>query len=252
LELIDSVGLASSDCLIIHIESDVLLFSHPNFLVELERHIKHTSVTRLSQNLGIGAIVVSPNRSQLAADLRRLKGTLTKKISWVDDMTLLGQALNLGILHALEDIPLRSGDQTLEVIAFDGWPAGQYLFGLDPIHTNGTARGGYLSPFLPFNLKAGEWNIKKLDKDSPSEILMYREGRYVRNFFNLHIHSKVLVPTVDSKSKLWIQTLSAANGKGKFPEFVGNPSKVIHSDNGSFPARLMRKVKAMIFRWKTK
>jgi hypothetical protein len=136
------------------------------------------------------------------------------------------------------------------VIAFDGWPAGQYLFGLDPIHTNGTARGGYLSPFLSFNPKSGQWNIKQLDKDSHHEILMYRDGKYVRNFFNLHIHSKVIVPAIDSKSNLWIQTLSAANGKGKFPEFTGNPSKVIHIDNGSFPARLMRKVKALIIRRK--
>lgn len=229
---------------VIHLESDVQFFPCKHYLHLIEEEIKGTRVVQLNSDLSIGSILVSENASVLRSAMLSLKRVFLESTQWRDDMTLLSVGINRGILQPLSNLRISQS----VYLEFDGWPVGQYLFGVDPIHNRGVAQGGYVSKFFPSFLQEGEWTISPglLAEPCGHDHLIYQDSRYKHYFVNLHVHSKVHLEMPSTNSLFWQRTLLAANKGGEFPVTQHNPSLLYHSNNGSFAARALRKVKRML------
>jgi hypothetical protein len=246
LEQLSRCDLISEDCLIVHVESDVLVMSCPTILTQLRKSIRKTSVVRLADDLAIAAIVLIPGKAELQNFTKGLRNLLFRDFRWKIDMKLLALAIDEGICDDLNSyeilMPVTLGRNQ---ILLDGWPAGQYLFGQDPIHTNGEISGGYLSPYSRFDFTQGHWRMDIVDGCCPHNHLLFRNEERDHVVASLHVHSKLLVNAPNSSDKLWIQTIEAANEGRGFPVFRGNPSSEIHTSNGPFSARVIRRVKSL-------
>lgn len=226
---------------VIHIESDVLLFACPLFLSEVTKRVTITTVVSLDQSTAIAAIVVAKNANSLSRDITRLRELLLGSISWKSDMDLLALGIRYGYLASFSDIVVTEQD----ILVVDGWPYGQFLFGQDPILNDGTAQGGYVSPFLDLATNSGEWVLtNEVFGSSCNHLHLALVRDDVRHFlFNLHVHSKRHVGWPTPDSLIWQQTILAANGIGDFPSSQMNPSLQMHLHNGNLAARVLRKIK---------
>jgi len=225
------------ETLIVHIESDVLIQDEKilqNALSGIE--LKGIGVPRMNENQGIASILISPNFGELNKALSLLKKLAIKypeKCS--TDMNLLGLALNLGIISELptwksqNSIPDGLGNYFL----FEGAAVGQYLFGLDPIHTKNIRVSGFENPTFPVKLSNLKWATQE------NAVYAY-EGQQKYWFTNLHIHSKEVLCTPLEDPVRWSEAISEANMEvpRKFQE---NIPEVIHSSGYSLL------VKAQIF-----
>lgn len=199
---------------VLHIESDVLINSDEQTLVAAAQKIKKTSTVRYSKDSGIASILISPSLSQLQIDLERLERVLTSKPSTYSDMSLLGAALNEGILAELPRYPesdwVQVGSPSTFTI-FDGAAIGQYLFGLDPIHTGHRQISGYLNPNFEIPLNTCSWHIRSAYRGSKQQVMLtYENVRLIP--LCIHIHSKILIQPPDSEDPEWQRFISEANG----------------------------------------
>lgn len=224
---------------VIHLESDVLLIASDLQLNWVVKKIEKTSVVRYSQSDGIASILISPSVIDLQDDLKLMGTILEENRHIFSDMELLGTSLNKGILEELPGSP----DNAWEIennanyaIFFDGAAFGQYLFGLDPVHTENTIVSGYVNPNCDFNLKASKWELKN-PREYDGQCLAIVSDDLVCFPLCLHIHSKILVETPSVVSKFWIDLLSDVNsGVTSITKY--NDVNGIHANNLKFFDRL--------------
>lgn len=192
---------------IIHLESDVYSLLDSDALALLSKKINKTSVPRFSKTRGIASIVFSPNSEQLIADLLVLENILIRDKGLYNDMDLLGAGLNQGVLTELPTIP----EKSIDGLIFDAAAIGQYLFGIDPLHTNGGINTGYINPDYDFDIQEGDFSAIPNQHSSDDYRLIWRVDYQSIRILNLHIHSKLKPPLVRPTDSIWNQVISSAN-----------------------------------------
>lgn len=201
------------DCPVLHLESDVLLLLDSATLQTIKQKIKITSVPRYSTSDGIASILFAPSTARLVQDLVKLDSILAENPYVSSDMALLGLGLENGVIGELPSYPKDALAVELKdkhssaFIVFDGAAYGQYLFGLDPVHTSNRVISGHLNPYFPLNLSTTHWSVK--DTANFSRPSFSWENK-IYEVVNLHMHSKLLVDP--KNSSMWDEILDEANG----------------------------------------
>jgi hypothetical protein len=192
---------------ILHLESDVYLYAQQNELQKFEFSQDLVSYPRLSGSRGVASILYSPNSETLLNFLRKLSAILIENQSIVNDMDLLGFALNADVAMELPSTPHSQEERGTTRYIFDGAALGQYLLGIDPIHTNGSVTSGYQNADYKFDISSFKWSIPQLGK----LIITIQNKDY--QILNLHAHSKEILGIPDPTNLRWKQILHEANGE---------------------------------------
>jgi hypothetical protein len=197
----------ATDRALIHFESDVLSFIDHEIYTWLSVNVNKTAVPRYSANNGIASILYSPSISTLAVDLNETAKNFIIKKHRVTDMDFLGHGLNSGTLIELPSIPTSAESKPF---LFDGAAIGQYIVGIDPVHTNGFPMSGYINKDYPCDLREYSWSLNTLDR---SVHLFNKERPLGFNFriANLHVHSKEDISIFSPKSGFLEVLLKEAN-----------------------------------------
>jgi hypothetical protein len=237
-------GMVNPSSLIIHIESDVMVFPDQEFLSLMKKSIMRTSVVELRPGLGIASILVAPNLKDLVLTGKALLKHLLSQRLWLSDMELLGDALNKNLIGRLRALPLETDSEFLE---FDGWPFGQFLFGQDGVHNQGNSAGGFISPYLTIDPRTVIWGIREIEdyQVKPRLFFVDRAGKR-HHLFNVHIHAKHLLCSPSFSCNFWSETIRAANFQCVFPNLQNFSSRNTHDDNGNLMGRLLRRFKSTI------
>jgi hypothetical protein len=120
-------------------------------------------------------------------------------------MELLGCALNLELAKELRSVPGTNRESAGENLLFDGAAIGQYLLGVDPIHTSGSVVGGYQNSDYPIELSGLDWSIP-----NPGKLIIgYQGTKY--DVLSIHAHSKENLGPPDMDNARWKQIISEAN-----------------------------------------
>jgi hypothetical protein len=204
----------NSDRPVVHIESDVLINSDEQMLISAVQKIQKTSTVRYSRDSGIASILLSPSLSQLQIDLEGLERVLISKPNTYSDMSLLGEALNEGILAELPRYPELEWvevDRPSRFRIFDGAAIGQYLFGLDPIHTGNRQISGYLNPNFDFPLDECSWSIERYEGNLKQQVVVTYEDLHLIPLC-IHVHSKLLIEQPNLENPEWQRFINEANG----------------------------------------
>jgi len=232
------------DELVVHVESDNLVFPVPRFIHTLKTSLKKTSICAVENERGIASVVVAPNIENLISSFCQLKEVAFTSKRWLTDMELLGEGLRSGLLASLTALPLFGGDGK-EMIVFDGFEYGPYLFGLDPIHQGGMSQGGFESPTFRTNGLRGVWGMGKAI-ESKSDVLRLQNPGETFYLFNLHVHAKLHFDSLRNESPIWRLTIDAANRIQDFPRFENSVVSSFHERNGTLMARLIRFMKSRL------
>lgn len=195
----------------LHYESDVL----PMILSSDEELFKNktsmVAIPRYSEERGIASILYSPNKFELEKLLDHLRLLIMSKQSPINDMDLLGRALNLGILDELPTLPSKAWvDNKGNYVVFDGAAFGQYLFGQDPFHTNNRRISGFINPDYKLDISSWKWKLNKENDRYNTLEFATNLGKF--RVLNLHIHSKIILSEPNFNG-LWVQALEEANGE---------------------------------------
>jgi hypothetical protein len=208
------VGLIPETQPILHFESDVYSLVTVEILEAMNRRLSKTAIPRLSEQTGIASILFSPSLKQLMSDMESLLDELILDGQISNDMRLLGRGLDSGILEELPTTfldawTLESQDEAngtpKQNILFDGAAIGQYLLGVDPIHTLGWRISGYQNPNYKTDLSKVSYSITELGE------LHIASENYEYRVCNLHIHSKVHADPISNSSEFWKRTIDEAN-----------------------------------------
>lgn len=191
----------------IHLESDVYLYAQKDNLQEFEFSQDSVSYPRLSASRGVASFLYSPNLDTLLTFLRKLSAILIENQSIVNDMDLLGCALNSETSTELPSTPHNREELGINHYIFDGAALGQYLLGIDPIHTDGSVVSGYQNSDYNFDISSFKWSIPRLGK----LIVTIQNTDY--EILNLHAHSKEILGIPDPTNSRWTQILQEANGE---------------------------------------
>ena len=216
---------------VIHLESDVLLLAKDEQLKKIFSQISKTSVVRYSESDGIASILIAPTLTELIQSLNNLGAILQKNRHVFSDMELLGIALNQGILRELPNSPSTAWvmeSEKLYSIFFDGAFFGQYLFGLDPVHTQNNSLNGYKNPKCSYPLIESKWDLFE-----PSEheglSLGVLDVNYPSFPLCLHVHSKMLINYPTVQNIFWRKLVSDINSQN-FTLRAITESTPIHSN----------------------
>lgn len=211
LERILSLQVASrslhADVPIIHLESDVFSVIDEDVLKYLVNEHKCSAVPRYSKSQGIASIIFSPSISQLCSDVNKLEELLALNHFIDNDMTLLGEALNSGVLGQLPSSPIETSKD--KGILFDGAAYGQLVFGQDPLHNGGIRKSGYMNPSFNINLNEVKFEITENSSNRSTLSVRWRGNSY--RLANLHIHSKEKVPVIEQHELYWQRVLGDVN-----------------------------------------
>lgn len=189
----------------IHLESDVYLYATKDDLLSYQFSQEFISYPRLSSSRGIASILYSPNLKTLECFLVNLQKILKENNRITNDMDLLGCALNMALAKELNSVPGVDVDSVGVKYIFDGAALGQYLFGVDPVHTSGSVVGGFQNSDYPIELSEFNWSIPK-----PGKIgIVYKELKY--EVLSLHAHSKEIIGHPDINNARWKQIIREAN-----------------------------------------
>jgi hypothetical protein len=183
------------------------LYAKKNDLQKFKFSQDSVSYPRLSGSRGVASILYSPNAETLLIFLRKLRTFLIENRSIVNDMDLLGFALNVDAATELPSTPYSDEELGADHYIFDGAALGQYLLGIDPIHTNGSVVSGYQNSDYNFDISSFKWSIPRLGK----LIITIKNIDY--DVLNLHAHSKEIIGIPDPNDSRWIQILQEANGE---------------------------------------
>ncbi len=224
---------------VVHLESDVLLIAKNKQLETVINTIRKTRVVRNSDSDGIESILIAPSIRDLNEKLNNLGKILLDNPHVFSDMELLGLALNQGILGELPNSPEEAWIVDFgkkHSVFFDGAFYGQYLFGLDPIHTNNKIVNGYSNPKSVYNLSGSQWELQNPDEyDGLCLSLQNSDGPSFP--LCLHLHSKTMVNKPSNTDLFWLNLVSAVN-IGSFTELNSNQGESIHSEKLKFRQRL--------------
>lgn len=215
-------GHLAPDTEIIHLESDVMCFLTRGQLDQLRaRGPRRPAVPLESPNSGCASLLYSPSMKALSEGLEGLAGTLRSNRGWLTDMQLLGRAVKTGIFDELPATPPaalmidgqtsprgRSVDYRL---VFDATALGMYLFGADPIHTDGVVQPGFIQGDYPLDLSHVSWSLETIPESTFAGLAITNtEGE---KFFvaNVHVHSKINPGKLTLDSPSWKRFIKAAN-----------------------------------------
>lgn len=204
----------------VHFESDVMSLLTDELYELLDLNYEKVAYPRFSKEAGIASILYSPSAKSYEEFLNALTNIILNSKSWMTDMDLLGTALENKDAQELPSfLPLSKflGDRNGNQIIFDGAALGQYLFGRDPVHTEGKALSGFMNPNSVIDFRTSFWNIQDYGSDE-AVFISLNESSNLR-VANLHVHSKQLIPEVDANDSRWIQIINAANQA--IPPIVG-------------------------------
>lgn len=196
----------------VHFESDVMSLLTDELYELLDLNYEKVAYPRFSKNAGIASILYSPSAKIYEEFLAALTNIILNSKSWMTDMDLLGTALeNMDTEELPSFLPLSKFllDHNGNQIIFDGAALGQYLFGRDPVHTEGKATSGFMNPNSVIDFRSSCWSIKDYGSDE-AVFISLNETNNLR-VANLHVHSKQLIPEVDANDSGWIQIINAAN-----------------------------------------
>lgn len=199
------IAQINPDEAIIHLESDVYLYATKDEFIRYQFAQDFISYPRLSPTRGIASILYSPNLTTLEGFLKNLKRILIENNRITNDMDLLGSALNMALAKELNSVPGVDGESTERNLIFDGAALGQYLLGVDPVHTLGLVVAGYQNSDYPIDLSKTRWSIPKPGKI----VISYMEKTY--QVMSIHAHSKEILGIPDINNLRWKQIMSEAN-----------------------------------------
>jgi hypothetical protein len=201
---------------IIHLESDVYPIFSSELIDILHRKVHRVAVPRYSESRGIASFLYAKSFKdylEILEQLLYILNTSTKSI--LEDMDLLGVALNKKILEELPTYPSDSWEVNFNGefrhIIFDAAALGQYLFGQDPFHTDGFRISGYKNPDFKIDLSNYTWNLAK-DITRHTSLNFEASGKMFYPV-NLHIHSKELLPPLDLNNARWVRAIEEGNGQ---------------------------------------
>lgn len=187
---------------ILHFESDVFSFIQNADIEDLRNRFSKTAIPSIGQDLGIASTLFSPNLGTLYEDIDKMLDIFLNAKSRLNDMQLLGLALRNGVLDELPSVPCHG-----HKVLFDGAAIGQYILGLDPIHSGGMYFSGFQEPDFPVDLSKVRY---QLEGEHPS-INLYISGE-THKLLSLHNHAKrpIGLPTEDDT---WSILINEANGE---------------------------------------
>lgn len=192
---------------ILHLESDVYLYAHEGELGKFDFCQDLVSYPRLSGSRGVASIFYSPNSETMHKFSKKLSAILFQNQKIVNDMDLLGVALNTGLAVELPSRPHFEGYLSGNRYIFDGAALGQYLLGIDPIHTNGSVVSGYQNADYSLDISSFKWSIPRRGQ------LIFTIQNMDYQILNLHAHSKEILGVPDPTNSRWKQILQEANGE---------------------------------------
>lgn len=224
---------------VIHLESDVYSTIDVDIFDSfLSQYEIGTWVPRYSPSRGIGSTIISTSMHRLTEDLMVLEELISSNPRIDNDMDLLGMALNLGILKELPTLTRNLEELgTKPNVLFDALALGQYIFGQDPLHTDGIRVSGYRNPESEFDFDSSEFFLD-FNKNSLGRVAIQCSGREFQ-IATLHLHSKVTPNPVNQDLAYWEEAIKAVNSGVKTYSESRNVD-VIHSQKISFPNRFRR------------
>lgn len=218
---------------VIHFESDCFSQVTPEVLSELELRCRGAAVPSDAPSSGCASILFAPSRRSLLKGIEGLADILGQQSSWISDMELLGLGIKLGVLEELPTRPehgwpirvfSKDGETTASTLIFDASALGLYLFGKDPLHTEGKIMGGYQHVRFEHDLSSWQWDIQPSKAPNAADFLIeLTAGQFGRIVpANLHVHSKELLPALKERSDFWNRLMGEANGTSTRLERTGN------------------------------
>lgn len=190
---------------LLHLESDVYLYaSRTDFAAHSFSKLK-VSYPRLDSSRGIASIFYSPNAEVLKKFLDEFALIINANKVTKNDMDYLGVLLNKGVAVELPSHPGKLINKNGENLIFDGAALGQYLLGVDPIHTNGRVISGYQNSGYPYDISTFRWSVTESGK------LKFEFENIEYQLANLHAHSKEVLEPPSRNSTRWSQIISEAN-----------------------------------------
>jgi hypothetical protein len=205
----------NSDTRVIHLESDVMLLLPINQLTKALENIRRVALPRLGEK-GIASFLYFPNTASVSDFCENILETLDSTEVPLTDMKILGIGLTVGWLVEIPSVPKSLGEKNDHVI-FDGAAIGQYLFGVNPIHTSGKLTSGFQNQYFPLALASVNWQIEKIDGSEFSTLVA--EIADMKSYVAcLHVHSKELLPVLSMKSERWTRAIFEANGGERLVE----------------------------------
>lgn len=207
---------------IVHFESDVMSFLTDDHLRAMRKAFDRPAVPLESTTAGCASVMYSPNLGALLTTLSKLAKLLKDSKTWLTDMQLLGLAAKRGIVTELptrlEDalsiaVKGPNGTTGSYPLIFDATALGMYVFGLDPIHTEGTVRPGYLQQDFGENVVKFFWACLEMPSSHHWGVHVASESAQEAFIANIHIHSKINPGSLRPDSAPWAQFLEGANTK---------------------------------------
>ena len=219
----------------LHIESDNYSLIDRLIFDEMITRCSKVAVPRFSEIQGIASVLFAPTLSVLEETIHKFSNYIDGSKSWLGDMNLLGLALNDGVVqelptkleHSWEIGSTQQNENNYRLI-FDGLAIGQYLHGQDPYHTNGYAIPKHINENFDEPIASWKWFIAGTDRDHVSQ-LNFESNSKIFRVANIHVHSKLLLPTLDSSNEIWRETIEIANGL-KPPVATKRPNYEIHTE----------------------
>ena len=206
-----------ANSVVFHLESDVhmaLPFDLITSIILRENRISVPLYPKLGKK-GIGSIIYFPDVPAISTFINHLAALINSSKQALSDMELLGRALENGWAVELPSVPRGKNQLTCRynygLLLFDGAAIGQYLHGVNPIHTNGTIVSGYKNPYIEIDLSDIKWEVSNFPNSKfPTIKLSYIDDVYY--MANIHVHSKELLPHISSTSNEWQRIVFEANG----------------------------------------
>ena len=202
---------------VFHLESDVLMaipFELILSIISSEYESSLPLYPRLG-NKGIGSIIYFPDFSAISTFINHSAMLINSSKQKINDMELLGYALENNWAAELPSFPRGKNKSTCKhnskFLLFDGAAVGQYLLGVNPIHTNGIIVSGYKNPYAEIDFSDVKWEVSNFPGSKfPTIKLVYMENIYF--MANLHVHSKELLSQISLTSDEWKRIIYEANG----------------------------------------
>ena len=202
----------------VHIESDCYSFIDDQIYHELLKHCTKVAVPRYSSTEGIASVLFSPTLNVLNSTLNELGKIVDNSKTWLGDMNLLGIGLNTGLLNELPtrladgwELPISRNENSPLKLIFDGLAIGQYLLGQDPYHSNGYAIPGHVNEYFPDEISKWKWGISSTAPNRKLFLFVENDKTEYR-IANVHVHSKILVPSLKIENEVWTSIVDTANG----------------------------------------
>lgn len=201
------------DSQVIHFESDVIPLLGQEAIETFMANHSGVGVPRYSFDSGIASILIATSIQELNFVLKQLLDLARESDDELNDMNLLGQGLNIGIIKDLNEISsgvnIGVNSKSFRVY-FDGASVGQFFFGVDERKRKWTSKSGYINPDSDIALMECKWQIISTNWYPGFAITMeIQDTNYI--VANMHIHSKFKVPNSPDTREYWGELIADLN-----------------------------------------